>query len=301
MTISLSFGRLALKGESLSVIKVTRKFRLGKRKERFTIKVEDRSLEWASRDVSAIVLEGEGLISSGAIKLASEREIRLAVLVDGDIAVLEPLLDRDPSPLLGQVRALANRSVLALRFLSASIKNKMWLLEHVKHMGGGDVEAARARLAELRRDAGDWRKAWEAEGRAMEVVNELLERLGAKAELVEYARMHVVAEATMMLVAEGLEPTIGFLHPDSVQPALSRDLAIELLHQTADFSVLKAPEQSRRSVLTCLEKRMEEEFTHPRLNVKTNYRDVMRRQAKSLAAYFSGKSPGYQPHEEASS
>ncbi len=141
-------------------------------------------------------------------------------------------------------------------------------------------------------------EAWRVEERAAEAVDTVLEGAGVPMRLLEYARMHVVAEATLILLAEGLEPTIGFLHPDHVPPSLSRDLSLEFIHQTADVAVLQSPECSRRGVLLSLERRMEEKFTHPRLGVEATYRETMRRQVKTLAAYFAGRAPGYQPYEE---
>lgn len=115
----------------------------------------------------------------------------------------------------------------------------------------------------------------------------------------------------------GLDSAVGFLHADRPgRPALALDLIEELRPFLADRLVLSlinrrqvSPEgfvllengavemndETRKTVLTALQKRKQEEITHPFLNEATTVGLIPHLQARLLARFIRGELDGYPP------
>lgn len=122
-----------------------------------------------------------------------------------------------------------------------------------------------------------------------------------------------------LLLSQGLNPQVGFLHPPrSGHPALASDLMEEFRALIIDTVVLKlalnqrvspqgftlpTEEQAacwmdtptRKTLISEIEKKLNAAVTHPQTGLKIDYRRAIAHQAKSLAAVLRGHQDQYHP------
>jgi CRISPR-associated protein Cas1 len=121
-------------------------------------------------------------------------------------------------------------------------------------------------------------------------------------------------EATVALLAEGLDPFWGFLHrPRHGRPALALDLMEEFRPLIVDSAVLSAintgmvttpdfvastagcamKDIARKALIRAYEMRLDQMITHPVFDYRCSWRAVIRVQAKLLAKTLRGEIPAY--------
>ena len=121
-------------------------------------------------------------------------------------------------------------------------------------------------------------------------------------------------EATIALLAEGLDPYWGFLHrPRHGRPALALDLMEEFRPLVVDSAVLSAintgmvsatdfitssagcamKDCARKALIRAYELRLDQMITHPIFDYRCSWRAVIRVQAKLLAKTLRGEIPEY--------
>ena len=121
-------------------------------------------------------------------------------------------------------------------------------------------------------------------------------------------------EATVALLAEGLDPHWGFLHrPRHGKPALSLDLMEEFRPLVVDSAVLTAintgmvapsdfvtskagcamKDGARKSLIKAYELRLDQMITHPVFDYRCSWRAVIRVQARLLAKVLRGQIAAY--------
>ncbi|MGI6496949.1 MAG: CRISPR-associated endonuclease Cas1 [Kiritimatiellia bacterium] len=132
--------------------------------------------------------------------------------------------------------------------------------------------------------------------------------------MLSFAYAMLVKEATVALLAEGLDPFWGFLHrPRHGRPALALDLMEEFRPLVADSAVLSAintgmvappdfitgpagcamNDTARKALIRAYELRLDQMITHPVFDYRCSWRSVVRVQAKLLAKVLRGEIPSY--------
>lgn len=132
--------------------------------------------------------------------------------------------------------------------------------------------------------------------------------------LLSFAYSLLVKDATIALIAAGLDPHVGLYHrPRFGRPSLALDLAEEFRPLIADSVVLTAINNGevspgsfiargrsvnltaagRRHVIATYERRMREELRHPIFEYRASYRRSLEIQARLLAATLTGDVPVY--------
>lgn len=132
--------------------------------------------------------------------------------------------------------------------------------------------------------------------------------------LLSFAYSNLVREAQHALQRIGFDPFAGFLHqPRFGRPALALDLMEEFRPVVADSVVLTAlnhgelqaddflvrptgvalTDGGRRKFFGVLERRMDEEATHPIVGTRASMRRLMEVQARLLARHLTGELPEY--------
>ena len=132
--------------------------------------------------------------------------------------------------------------------------------------------------------------------------------------MLSFSYALLAKEATVALLAEGLDPYWGFLHrPRHGRPALALDLMEEFRPLVADSAVLSAintgmvtpgdfvsspagcamKDGARKALIRAYELRLDQMITHPIFNYRCSWRAVIRVQAKLLAKALRGEIPAY--------
>ncbi|MFZ5765182.1 MAG: CRISPR-associated endonuclease Cas4g/Cas1g [Thermodesulfobacteriota bacterium] len=132
--------------------------------------------------------------------------------------------------------------------------------------------------------------------------------------LLSFAYAMLTREWTVTLSAVGLDPYRGFYHqPRFGRPALALDLMEPFRPLVADSAVIMAvnngevkqedfvyaagscamKEAARRRFIACLDRRLEQEVTHPVFGYRISYRRVFEVQARLLARYLAGEITRY--------
>lgn len=134
--------------------------------------------------------------------------------------------------------------------------------------------------------------------------------------LLSYAYSLLVKDFTVVLLAVGFDPYLGFFHrPKWGKPALALDLMEEFRPVLADSVVLTVinngelkpsdfvvraggvalTEQGRRKFIEAYERRMDAMVKHPVFGYSISYRRVLEVQARLLARFLLGEIPEYPP------
>ena len=132
--------------------------------------------------------------------------------------------------------------------------------------------------------------------------------------LLSYVYSLLVKDLTVVTMAVGFDPYLGFFHrPRFGRPALALDLAEEFRPLIADSVVIglinngeitnsdlvaraggvSLTAAGRKTVLAAYERRLEIEATHPLFGYRLSYRRVLDVQARLLAAHVLGEVPTY--------
>lgn len=132
--------------------------------------------------------------------------------------------------------------------------------------------------------------------------------------LLSYSYSLLVKDLTVVCLAVGLDPYLGFYHrPRFGRPALALDLAEEFRPLIAESMVLGvinnrevAPhdfvvraggvaltKDGRKAVLSAYERRLEVEVRHPIFGYRVSYRRLLDIQVRLLAAHLLGEIPEY--------
>lgn len=155
---------------------------------------------------------------------------------------------------------------------------------------------------------GTWRERFDWQGRnrrpPKDPVNALL----------SFAYACLSRELTNITGGIGLDPYVGFLHqPRFGRPSLALDLMEEVRPIIADSVVINAlnnevvqpkdflerhtgvalTKEGRAAFLGVLERRMDEEATHPVLNIRLSYRRILEVQARLLCKVLTGELERY--------
>jgi len=132
--------------------------------------------------------------------------------------------------------------------------------------------------------------------------------------LLSYAYSLLVKDLTVVCLAVGLDPYLGFYHrPRFGRPALALDLTEEFRPLIAESMVIGlinnrevAPhdfvvraggvaltKDGRKAVLAAYERRLEVEVRHPIFGYRVSYRRLLDVQVRLLAAHLLGEIPQY--------
>jgi len=132
--------------------------------------------------------------------------------------------------------------------------------------------------------------------------------------LLSFGYALLAKEATIALLAEGLDPYWGFLHrPRHGRPALALDLMEEFRPLIVDSAVLTTintgmvsiedfvtsaagcamKDTARKALIRAYELRLDQMITHPVFDYRCSWRSVIRVQAKLLAKTLRGEIPAY--------
>jgi CRISPR-associated protein Cas1 len=134
--------------------------------------------------------------------------------------------------------------------------------------------------------------------------------------LLSFVYALLVKDLLAVCIGIGLDPYIGLYHrPRFGRPALALDLAEEFRPLIGDSVVVNLVNNGeareshfvvraggvaltpdgRRAVISCYERRLDGELTHPTFGYKISYRRVLEVQARMLAAWLLGETPAYVP------
>jgi CRISPR-associated protein Cas1 len=134
--------------------------------------------------------------------------------------------------------------------------------------------------------------------------------------LLSYAYSLLVKDLTVVCLAVGFDPYLGFYHrPRFGRPALALDLAEEFRPLIADSLLLNLinnreikenqfvtraagvalTTSGRKAVIAGYERHLDVEITHPTFGYRISYRRVLDVQARLLAAHLLGEVPNYIP------
>lgn len=134
--------------------------------------------------------------------------------------------------------------------------------------------------------------------------------------LLSFAYALLARDASVAVVAAGLDPYIGLFHrPGFARPALALDLMEEFRPIIADSTVVRAinngeigerdfivsntaaglTNAGRRRFIASYERRMTEEIRHPLFGYRVSYRRCLELQARMLASVLLGELPAYRP------
>lgn len=134
--------------------------------------------------------------------------------------------------------------------------------------------------------------------------------------LLSYGYSMLTKELTVTTWLVGFDPYIGFYHrPRYGRPALALDLAEEFRPLVVDSTVLTLVNngemgardfmvraggvsltgEGRKKVTRAIERRLDDEITHPRFGYRISYRRVLEVQARLLGAHLLGEIPDYPP------
>jgi CRISPR-associated protein Cas1 len=134
--------------------------------------------------------------------------------------------------------------------------------------------------------------------------------------LLSFAYALLARDATVAVVAAGLDPYVGVYHrPGFARPALALDLMEEFRPLIADSVVVRAinngeiargdfvvsrtaaalTSAGRRRFIASYERRMSEELLHPVFGYRATYRRCLELQARMLASVLLGELPAYRP------
>lgn len=310
-----------------------------KRGGRLSLRVEGREVESARLiDVSHVAIFGNGTLTSAAVRACAEQGTPVLWLTAGGwlTAAAYPVRGTDTRRRLAQHRAHAVGSIeLARAFVLGKVRNQRTLVRRgageagsaaVKQLAGlinriGDApdtptllgfEGAAARIyfgslpLLLRNDLGGFDFNGRNRRPPRDPVNALL----------SFAYAMLAKDATIALVATGLDPYVGLFHrPGFARPSLALDLMEEFRPLVADSAVIRAINNGevagrdfvvsragaaltaagRRRFLASYERRMCEELRHPVFGYRASYRRSLEIQARMLAATLLGELPEYRP------
>lgn len=233
-----------------------------------------------------------------------------------------------------QFRAAAlGAGELASAFVAGKVRNARTL---IRRHGGPDASRAVSQLGALARAAEaerDLASLLGIEGTAARIYFEQFALLlGGRGEefsfagrtrrpptdpvnaLLSLAYSMLVKDATVALLAVGLDPYVGFFHrPRFGRPALSLDLAEEFRPLVGDSVVLTAINNGeisntdfvsraravalapagRKRFIGTYERRMATKLAHPFFKYRASYRRSLEIQARLLAAVLTGDIPAY--------
>ncbi len=134
--------------------------------------------------------------------------------------------------------------------------------------------------------------------------------------LLSYVYSLLVKDLTVVCLAVGFDPYLGFFHrPRFGRPALALDIAEEFRPLVAESVVLSLVNngevhaghflirgggvsltaEGRRAVLLGYDRRLDTEVTHPMFGYRVTYRRLFEVQARLLAAHVIGEVPEYVP------
>ena len=261
---------------------VSTDYTLRAKRRRFILESKNRKRELHTNKVKCLVLNPHGHVSSAVLELAADSEILILVVDDrGGISMMEPCKpQRDVKYLLAQIEALLYR-----REEFSSIFEEAALVEISNSLRNLGFELS----FESRNLRG-------AEEEYMKILTELFGDEITK--LVEAGRARLVAECIYFLWRAGLEPSLGFLHEGPA--SLARDLSLEFRYNIVDALAIEEMREGPGtlfSLMTRYEKKMREEFVpYPHLKKLVPLRDVIKRQAMTLAASFTSTHVRYMPY-----
>jgi CRISP-associated protein Cas1 len=134
--------------------------------------------------------------------------------------------------------------------------------------------------------------------------------------LLSYGYTLLTNQAASMVQVVGFDPYIGYLHSstygrlalaldimEEFRPLIVDSVVLMVLNKqiitSADFEqelgAYRLKKEVRKTFITRLEERMNEEITHPLLGYKASYRRCIELQARFIAKYLTGELQEYQP------
>lgn len=315
--------------------------RVGKSGEALVVEKGHAKLgEFPLKDVSQLVLCGNISVSAQCLHLLCQRGIPVVHLSMGHwfYGVTAGIGLRNAYDRAAQFAAAADdgrRLALARAFVRAKALNQRTLL---RRNATGDIDAPLANMRQLiaQIDActdtdqllgveGSVASIYFANFGAMLVEGTARESFSPTSRnrrppkdpvnaMLSFAYAMLAKEATVALLAEGLDPFWGFLHrPRHGRPALALDLMEEFRPLIADSAVLSAintgmvapsdfitgpagcamNDTARKALIRAYELRLDQMITHPVFDYRCSWRSVVRVQAKLLAKVLRGEIPSY--------
>ena len=287
-------------------------------------------------DVSHVAIFGNGSVSSGALRACAEGGVPVLWLTAGGwlVAAATPVRGSDTRRRLAQHRAHAIGAIeFARAFVQGKVRNQRTLLRRSAGDAGRAAVHELARLGAASTEATDVATLLGLEGAAarayFEAFPHLLKRsvgtfdFGGRNRrpprdpvnaLLSFTYALLAKDATIALVAAGLDPYVGLYHrPGFARPALALDLMEEFRPLIADSAVVRAINNGeigssdfvvsragaaltpigRRKILAAYERRMSDELRHPVFGYRASYRRSLEIQARMLAARLVGELPEY--------
>lgn len=316
--------------------------RVGKSGEALVVsKGREKIGEFALKDVSQLVLCGNVSLTAQCLHLLCERAVPVVHLSMGHwfygITTGITLKNAYCRAAQFSVAADEGRSLaLARAFVLAKMQNQRTLLRRNARMAVDETLAAMKKLIDrvgtcrATEDlmglegavAAQYFDAWHtvlAEGLPDEIAFSPSNRNRRPPKdpvnaMLSFGYALLAKEATLALLAEGLDPYWGFLHrPRHGKPALSLDLMEEFRPLIVDSAVMTAintrmveskdfvvsaagcamKDTARKALIRAYELRLDQMITHPVFDYRCSWRAVIRVQAKLLAKVLRGEIPAY--------
>lgn len=289
-------------------------------------------------DVSHVAIFGNGTMSSAALRACAEQGAPVMWLTSGGwlTAAAYPVRGSDTRRRIAQHRLHAIGSLdLARAFVYGKVRNQRTLLRRGAGLAAAKAVGELARLSDASREAGDVETLLGFEGAAARSYFGSLplmfkQDLGTfdfqgrnrrpprdpVNALLSFAYAMLTKDATIALVAAGLDPYVGFFHrPGFARPSLALDLMEEFRPLIADSAVVRAinngevtrsdfiesragtalSSSGRRKFVASYERRMRDELRHPIFGYRASYRRTLEIQARLLAARVLGELHEYRP------
>lgn len=289
-------------------------------------------------DVSGVIVYGNATVTSAAVRSVTEAggTVTWCTSSGWPSAFATPVRKTDARRRIAQHRAHLVGSVeLCRAFVLGKLRNQRTLL---RRLGDPEVGSAgallRSSIATARQTA-DVASLLGVEGAAARgyftaFATMLKKELGTfdfrgrnrrpprdpVNALLSFAYALLARDATVAIVAAGLDPYVGIYHrPGFARPALALDLMEEFRPLIADSAVVRAVNNGelssndfvvsrtaatltsagRRKFIASYERRVGEELAHPVFGYRATYRRCLELQARMLAAVLLGELPEYRP------
>ncbi|MBX5470169.1 MAG: CRISPR-associated endonuclease Cas1 [Thermoleophilaceae bacterium] len=289
-------------------------------------------------DVSHVVVYGNATVTSAAVRAVTEAGGTVAWCSSSGWprAYAAPIRKADTRRRIAQYRAhLVGALEICRAFVAGKLRNQRTLLRRLGDPAVGSAGALLQSGIAAAREAADLPSLRGVEGAAsrgyFEAFGSMLKRALGPFDfngrnrrpprdpvnaLLSFAYALLVRDATVALIAAGLDPYVGLLHrPGFARPALALDLMEEFRPLVGDSTVVRAinngeiderdfvvsrtaaalTRAGRRKFIASYERRMADEIRHPLFGYRVSYRRCLELQARMLASVLLGELPAYRP------
>jgi len=264
--------------------------KVSKESERFVVEYEGKKYEIAAMTANLIVIDGDFVITTAALELASRNDVTLALIKGGDLMWFYKAFPRkDVSYFIHQYEATKSRTDI-VEALARGFRHNCTRL----------AKRLRIKVPEL-----EVNEFYEYKANLLGLVTKSVSsKLGVNerklTSLVDYLRLFVLAECLDSIVKLGLNPFLGFVHKGSLVHDLELLFEFSLLwrslldfNKPLDFIDIN-DSSSKRTLLRSLRRTLESTVVDVKGRRYTLYRH-MRVTARSLRSSILNPSLKFEP------